>query len=345
MKIAILTRPDDRSPKVLAMGLREMLHNANVQVDIFYEAGMLKRLLPLYKRPRYWQKPVYSRILDKIKFNRHDKSIINQLKAYDIIIFSECIPNAFWRNYYDIELLRKSTNRPIFLYEVYYLENAPYMAKRLMNTQEFFVDRYDGYLYVSEITEIETLPPINAFCIGLNLSYTQLHPNYKKKFVAVVDFAQQGFENYRLEQIEVLNSLNIETIILEQNYTLDQIHAIYQSSTLLFMQSYEAFGVPIAECLACGVQIFTPNAGWPMAWRLNHNPQVHLEGQLADCFTVYKNAEDLRNKLIEFRETFDSILTPQKVFDSFYRNYPTFYSGSITNLNQFLNYLENIDQK
>ena len=99
MKIAILTRPDNKSPKILAQSLQKSLTDINIQSDIFYSLDMLRRLVPLNEKLRKKTKLHY-RIRQKLKYFFKDKTTIKKLKKYDAIIISECIPNAYWKGYY-----------------------------------------------------------------------------------------------------------------------------------------------------------------------------------------------------------------------------------------------------
>ena len=138
---------------------------------------------------------------------------------------------------------------------------------------------------------------------------------------------------------KVLDELGIKTICLSGKYTFDQIRSIYKKSAVYFMQSYEAFGLPIAECLACGVQIFTPNSGWPMAWRLDEKPEVHGPGILPTCFTVYDGEHDLRKKLFLFKQAYNLQMTPKIIFENFTLNYPHLYYG---NQKEIIKAIENL---
>jgi hypothetical protein len=172
--------------------------------------------------------------------------------------------------------------------------------------------------------------------IGINLSYTGLKPVRKDKFVALVDFLQPGDEMVRKDQLDVLRELGIETIILNGEYTTQEIRDIYKKVSVLFLQSYEAFGLPIAECLSCGVQIFASNSAWPMAWRLNDNPEIHKEGTLAEVFNIYSSKDDLKNQLYSFRESYNLINSPFTIFNTFIKNYPHYYYGRINVLRSVL---------
>jgi hypothetical protein len=154
-----------------------------------------------------------------------------------------------------------------------------------------------------------------------------------------VDFAQPGYEDFREIQINQLIMAGIPFIALERSYTIEEIRDIYQRISIFFIQFPEAFGLPVLECLCSGAQIFTPDSGWPMSWRLNEKPEVHGSGILPYCFTVYDDENDLLKKLLAFKENFKSSETPLDVFSDFKHTYPTFYEGDQAELKRLLEFI------
>ena len=212
---------------------------------------------------------------------------------------------------------------------------------KLEDNQDALLDRYDGHLYVSPVTEIkEQHLNINPFCIGLDAKSWKLEPLVKKELLALVDFAQPGYETYREIQIRQLNKAGIPFIALEKRYTIEEIRNIYRQVSIYFMQSSEAFGLPILECLCTGAQVFTPDSGWPMSWRLDEEPEVHGPGILPKCFTIYYGEQDLLQKLLEFKDNFNPVETPLLVFNEFLKTYPTFYTGNSNELKRFIDFIE-----
>jgi len=331
MQIAILTRIDESSPKVLAQGLHHMLDKLGVTSRIYWEShGLLRRLLPLFKQPRHWYLYPHRRLQDKLIHYSEDRQLLRELSKYSAIVFCECIPNALWRNYFDVESLRRRLpGIPILLYAVQYLGNVPTMQQRLAEEGDFGIERYDWHLAVSEVTELRGKPAPPWSASGLDLEHAGLRPAPKKEFTAVVDFAQKGYERYRQEQLAVLRDLAIPTIVLEGRYTLVEIRGIYQEASVFFIQSPESFGVPIAECLHSGAYVFTPHSGWPMAFRLDEEPQVAGPGMLPDIFRVYRDAEGLRQQLIDLRQSYDPVRDPYRISATFRKTYPTFWTGNL----------------
>lgn len=339
MKIAILTRPDYKSPRILAQTLQLKLKELGVESEIFFEINLLNRLV-YYKHNtlkfHFW-------LSEKIKYWKSDKATINKIKEFDALIISECIPNAFERSRYNVEELRRRIAIPIMLYEVYFLGNAPSQLELLDKRKDASLERFDFHLSVSKVTEIRQEAFQNWYNIGINSKSWKLQPIPKNRLLAIVDFPQQGYEELRQIQIAALAEAGIEFITLKGNYTVDGIRQIYQQASMLFLQFPEAFGLPIAECLCSGAQIFTPDSGWPMAFRLNEDAKMYGPGVLADCFTVYDGYDDLVTKLKRFKNSFNNITTPKTIFESFIKNYPDFYYGNDDALRSLISDLKTKD--
>ena len=334
ISIAILTRPDYKSPRILADSLKQQLEREGAKVDLYFSIDALTRL------------DSYNFFQSKIKFHFwlrrkllnyfNDSILLKKLKSYDAVIISECSPNGFWKELYKVEKLKQIIKKPVLFYEVYYLENAPTQVEFLKRKGDPLTERYDWHLSVTSVTEIRSNKQGPWSCIGIDLSKSGLGPNTKKEFIALVDFMQPGFEKYHEKQIKVLQELNITTIVLNGSYSLEEIRAIYKKASVFFIQFPEAFGLPIAECLACGAQIITPNSGWPMSWRLDDTPEVHGEGILPDMFYTYSSYEDLKQMLIRFKDSYDLEQTPQRIFKKFIEYYPHYYFGNSQEINKVL---------
>ncbi len=336
MKIAILTREDYRSPRILAESLKLQLEQAGIEAKIFYYISLLNRLLG-YKQSKlsfhFWLKKIISNYLS-------DQKQMRELKNFDAVIISECIPNAFWKSLYNVEKLKTIIKKPVFIYEVYWLGNAPTQIATLQNNGDDVEERYDGHLFVSPVTEIRARPLPNTFCIGLLAKTWNLQPHPKQELLALVDFAQPGYESYREIQISQLTRAGIPFIALERSYTLEEIRDIYRQISIFFVQFPEAFGLPILECLSAGAQVFTPDSGWPMSWRLDEKPEVHGTGILPSCFTVYNGEDDLLQKLLAFKENFQPEILPLRVFADLVKYYPGFYKGDDDAIKKFLEFIK-----
>ena len=332
MKFAILTRPDFRSPRVLAESLKFQLEQQGMQAEIFDEINLLNRLVSFKDSKlsfHFWLKKILANFYN-------DRQIIQKLKNFDAIIISECAPNGFLRRLYNVEKFRKIIKKPVGFYEVYYLGNAPTQIEFLKKNNETLWERYDFHLSVSNLTEIKQASSDSFYPIGLYAKSFNLQPSVKREIIAIIDFVHPGNEQYREIQISALNKTRIKYISLEKSYSLEEIRNIYQQGSIYFMQSSEAFGVPLLECLCCGCQIFTPESWWPMSWRLNEDPQIHGEGILPGCFTVYGEEDQLIKELNYFKNSFDLVETPKKVFQTFIDHYPSFYNGNEKELQRVL---------
>ncbi len=332
MRIAILVPPRNASPLILAHSLQNQLKDAGVISEISEEIDVLNRLVS-YKNSslnfHFW-------VWKKIRNYFSDRRILKWLKGIDAVIICDCIPNGFWKRLYNVEKLKTIIQKPVLFYEVFYLGNAPTQVADLKRNHDPLLERYDAHLFVSPVTEIRSKDPVDGHAIGLMAKTWNIQPLPKKEIIALVDFAQSGYEAYREIQIAQLKKAGIRYISLEGSYTIDKIRDIYRRASVFFVQFPEAFGLPILECLCAGAQVFTPDSGWPMSWRLNEDPVTHGPGVLPKCFTVYSGEDELLQKLLEFKENFDSVETPLKIFGYFIKQYPFFYEGNSEELKKCL---------
>lgn len=340
LNIAIMCGPDNGSPRVLAETLEQFILKLGHNPKVYYRVKAFKRLLS-YKQANY---NPFLWLFYKLKNYSGDRKLFSELKNKDAIIICDWTPNGFYRQTYNIEKLRGIVNhKPILYYAVQFLENSPTIIEKLKAGNHALRERYDWHLTVSAVTELrgKPSPPWNQ--IGMYLKSTGLKPVVKKEFMVIVDFLRPGYEEYRATQIKVLQELGIKYISLEKEYSLEEIRELYKQSALIFIQFPEAYGLPIAECLSCGSYIGTPHSSWPMSWRLDDKLEVHGPGTLPDCFLVYDGEEDLKNKLTVMRDNYDLKATPEKVFGTFIRFYPTFYEGNAESLSEVLKRIEDKD--
>jgi hypothetical protein len=326
IKVAIITRPDYKSPRILAESLAEQFKKNGSFPTVYFEISRLTRLKKILKTPKTNKKHFYLRTKYKNFFK--DFLFLKKLKKYDLIVICECTPNGFWKNTYHIEELKDKLKIPVYYYEVYYLGNTPSQIDSLIKQGNPTIERYDHHLCVSEVTEIIGKKNSNWSCIGLDMMGWGLTPLNKNEFIAVVDFIQEGFEEYHKEQVNALKRLGIKFIVLDKTYSISEIRKIYNSASIFFLQFPEAFGVSIAECLAAGCQIFTPNMSWPMSWRLNSSNDDIITETLPSCFTAYDGFDDLLKKLNDFFSDHNLETTPINIFQNFINNYPNFYFGN-----------------
>ncbi len=336
MKVAILTKPDYSSPRVLAETLRSQLEPQGVQVKVFQDINLLTRLVEWKKSGLSFHFWVKEKIVNYVL----DNKVINQLKNFDAVVVCECTPNGFRRLNYNVERLRKILQKPVLYYEVYYLGNAPSQIKLLEENGDALLERYDYHLSVATVTEIRQKPSGNWYGIGLYSKAWGLQPNKKESLIAIVDFQQPGYELYRAMQIRALKRAGIHYFSLEKRYSFVEIRKIYQAGGIFLIQFPEAFGLPILESLCCGSKIFTPEAAWLMAWNLDSTK--NNSGVLPNCFEVYENEEDLVKKLLDFKHGYDPIGTPRQVFKDFLDNYNFYYYGNESECSRLLEDLKSV---
>ncbi len=328
MKITIFCRPDDASPKVLANSLKKILEKEiGVNININYDINFLTRLLPLFSKNKS-EGSLHYRARKKLKYMVKDFKTLKVLKGMDAIIISECTPTGFIRNLYGIEELRKRIKRPILFHEVYYLENALKQYYYLKQTNNPGIERYDWHLAITDTTGIRSIPKPPWSVIGLNIKDLELAPQPKKEFFVLLDFRVGKYDSYRKTQIKVLKKLGIRYFEFKERMPMQEIRDYYKKAAVFFISFPEAFGLPIAECLAYGTTIYTPHKEWAMSWRLGMKLEdKDSDSYLPECFTEYSGEKDLEVKLKQLKESYHLEKTPLKIFDSFYENYPHFYEG------------------
>lgn len=338
--VAILTRAHNKSPKVLAQSFKSICEEINIKADIYYEGtAFLGRLFGLFEK-RLFYKRFHFVIRQKIFYFISDQILLYKLRKYDLIVLSECIPNAYWRGYYNIEKIKKILKKPVALYEVYYLGNSITHTKLLKDAGHHGLERFDWNFSVSDIAEIRNEPTSSSRWsnIGLHIAQCGIKPIMKKDIIALIDFTQEGFDVCRREQLEVLKSFpQIKLVYLNGEYSMEEIREIYKNASLFFVQFPEAFGVSIAECLSAGCQIIVKDTNWAMSWRLQNQ---NKEEYLPECFYVYDNVVNLQNYLQEYISNYNPEVNPFKVYDTFIKYYSNFYYGQKDHL---LNSFHQID--
>jgi hypothetical protein len=345
MHVVILSRSKNRSPLVLAQSLKSQLENCGCRVTLVGDAdGLLRRILPLSELPIRWSNRLHYRIRQKLLNFFRDRKSINMMKTADAVILSECIPNAFWKNYYDIETLRKLLGPiPIGFLEVFFLRGAPVLRQRLEFDGDHLEDRYDFHLGVSVISYVKHKPSNNEFAVGLALdAISGLNSTQRKEFHVLVDFVYPGNEDLLNHQCQVLKAHCIPFTVLQGEYSFEEIRKLYRQSAVLLIQHPESFGLPIAECLACGCMIMTPHSAWPMAFRIEESPTpvnenpVRTNGELQDyghgilppeLFRIFEGKQAFENSIVALRAEYDQDFTPQNTARTFRSIYPQFCVG------------------
>lgn len=322
----------------MANTLKSMINDSGNSATVFYNIKALRRLFPASVVNRnivLWS--IY-----KLRYFFDDIRLFRKIRKMDAVVVCDWTPHGFYKDSYNVKAFKKRINsKPVLYYAVQYLMNSPTIKAKLEEGGHATIDRYDWHLTVSSVTEQRGIPAPPWTQIGLNLESTGIKPAIKDDFYVIVDFLRPGYEEFREIQIKVLEELEINYISLEKSYTLEAIREIYKKAALIFVQFPEAYGLPIAECLGYGAYVGTPKSGWPMSWRLDEEPEVHGPGTLPDCFIVYDDDEDLKKKLIKLKNTYHLEKTPEEVFRSYVKHYPSFYKGNRDGLQDVFGKIEN----
>lgn len=331
-KVAIITRPENKSPKVLAYSFQSSCKEVGVDADIFWDGlGILGRMFGIFQKTKY-SRNLHFKIRLKLIHLLSDYLFFKKMKSYDLIVISDCSPNAYWKGYYNIERLKRKIKKPVALFEVYFLGNSISQTEKLKESNDFGIERYDWNYSISPVTEIRGIPSNKNkwSCIGLNLTSIELIRSTKKEIIAIVDFVQSGFEENRKMQMDLLKRFpEIKIVSLEGNYSISEIRQLYKMASLFFVQFPESFGVSIAECLSVGCQIIIKEASWAMSWRLQNDLKQEY---LPDCFFVYENNDNLTEYLSKYVENHQRKNLSERVTNTFISNYPSFYYGDKTEL-------------
>lgn len=335
MKVAILSPENPSSPLILAKNLHHRLQGRGVESRLFYCHDLLYRLCPRSKSGKrahfHWRQ--------KIQHWRDDAALIRELSTFDVIVLADYIPTAYNPGRYGVEPLRVKTGTPVYIYEVYSPHNAPSIEARIRD--EYGTDaqaHFDGILYVASTTEVQGTPYPNSFCIGLSSQAWQLKAVSKNEMHVVVDFVQPGHETHQKKQIQTLKSLGIRFTILKGRYSVEDLRKIYSQATHYIIQSSEAFGLPICECLNCGTEILTQEAHWPMSWRKGDSIHSFEEGTLPEYFHVFQDQAGLQHYL-EQAQNVNLTARAHEVQKQFRDDYPDFYLGDDNELSRWLNTL------
>lgn len=328
MKVGIFSRTGACFPGIISTGLSEMFHELGIENEIIPGSiPFLMRLLPLSDRPKRWNNNLSFRLRNKLAFFIRDRRLIRRLQQYDAIVISECYANAFWKNYFAVETFRLHFHKPVISYTEAPLNAAPVNRLNELETGDYDETRFDYNLFVSERMEVAAGIRSNQAVIGMNIVNPALYPEKRERLFALLDFDQPGYETFRAQQVRVLTKMGIETVSLKGRYPIEEIRKIYRQATLIFLSFPETIGLPIAECLACGTVVASPDISWPMAWR-EDSEQFEQPGKLPACFLVYSDDKDLEQKLGELLHRYDPERTPVETRENFVKHYDRYFRGN-----------------
>lgn len=266
----------------------------------------------------------------------------------DAVVIVQHLVDAF-RTTLKVEALRKLfPDKPVLLYDLVYLPTVGRWGPWLMPSGPQIwgtpghscrgMNRYDWYLCASAHNRLP-MPGGAQPCtqIGLHLDDGSLFPDQNGKFRALVDFEREAFPHERKIQIEALEETGTDYTVLQGQYAIEDIRAVYRTCSLYFIAHMESFGVPICELQACDCRIMTPYAGWCDAHRLPGEACAG-NGGLPPNFIVYdSDKEKLVQAIRELRQKSD----PHEAVNSFKKNHGHFLTG---NLSALQNVLEKIRQ-
>jgi hypothetical protein len=318
MKILILTSDKHRSPRVLGESLYLQLVKNGVDVVLSFNLPIFRLVNP--KGLINFLKWIWTG-LRRFLFKK-----FLMLNDFDVIIISECIPNAFIKSYYDFTDLKESKAK-ICLYEVYDINLTPSQFEKFSSSVHLGIDYFDYYLSGSKRTEIPetSFSSQNSYYIGIFLNNFRT-PDFLKKDLAILDFPASGYEEFRKNQILFLKDCAIPFIELNGEYTHYELRFLYAQAKYYFLSGPEAFGLPISECLFNGTIVFTPDITYPTAWK--------KDGELPSNFVVYNGFDDLKRSLDFLKTNFDAF--SRKSLDMATAVFPEHFFGNLEELNRFM---------
>ncbi len=319
-----------------------MLKKLNVDSDILYD-GHKWLTNPNHRTPS--GKVNYTNLSKKFIKEAYCKTVlIRRLKKYDLMVVIINLPCSFLKDYMqNLDIVRKHLNIPIVNYDNKYLgTRGPWIdsilngnpAHNILPGRGYGLERYDYYIMVSVVNEFP-MPTTKHPCsvIGIDLNDGSLYPEQNNRFIALVDFEQKNCLPERKIQIEALEETNTDYLVLDRQYTMDEIRSIYRKTAIYFLASRESFGLPICELQACGSYIFTPSTHWPGSHFIK-DIYLPFEENLSSNFIIYNNSKEL---LIDEINRIKQNYNPYAVVDNFRKNYPHYWEGDLDKLNEFIN--------
>jgi hypothetical protein len=282
MRVAILTNPDCRSPRLLAEGLQRMMRRIGIAADCHAEAlpelaAMAAAGGSLRARAAAWH----------ARWSHRRR----QIDRYDLIVVSDTV-GAVRRTQALAPL--KRLRRPLLHYEVFAYAGSQYFVRQFGDRAHHF---FDGFLVVSGIHDDPPIPGPPIFEVGMDLpALVPLHP--ARPFTALLDFERPGYEPQRQIQLEALRRAGIAHETLSGEYTFAEI------------AFPEAFGVPVVQLQRHGCLVAAPHPHWVKRHALRPAGHVFDEardrGAFSRNFLFYDGVEDLAARLAQARDRFDA---------------------------------------
>jgi hypothetical protein len=348
MKVAILADNQPGFIQPMADGLKKMLDRAGVTAEVFPDGlailnygalnGLHTGFKNLLKSTVNLAKPQHF-LLQQHASWFEVKHFEVKLTQFDLIVVVCNIPDAFLAKRLNrIERIRMQTDRPIVLYQNYYLATRGQWSRKIKDPANygggFGLERYDWYLSASAVSEFPlSKEPHPYSLIGHDLNDGSLFAQADKPFTVLLDFNRKGFEDYRQIQIQALKETNTEYTQLSGRYSQKEIRQLYRQCSALFLSFRESFGLPVVENQLCGNYIFAPHKNWLPSHYINKSVHETGEGDLGSNFIIYDNELNKLKLLIrECRKHYQ----PEDSVAYFKSEYPALYHGDLTELKAFL---------
>lgn len=351
MRVDILANDRASFVKPMAEGLARMIGRLEGDARLHYD-GLGKLMLRQsfeFSSPR----AIAGSTLRLRRDRREFEAFAESLSGTDLIVVVANVPGSFARGLLpNIELLRhRLPNVPIVNYDLHYLPTLYSWGRQILRGEatllssndthilrkgHWGLERYDWYLMASVGTEVPlTREPHPYSLIGLDLDDGSLYPDQKGNFRALVDLPQNRlrYPEFREIQLEALRLAGVDYVALEGSYTTAEIRQIYRESSIYFLASSEAFGLPICELQACGAKVFLPDPNWAASHWLGRDYFIDREPELSSNFVIYDN--DPHTLSHRIREAADSI-NPAEVRATFERVQPELLHGDVAELKAFL---------
>ncbi len=355
MKLAILANERNSFVKPMAEGLERMAAACGAEADVVYDG------LSILSAPTEIDLSSGRRALGSsarlIRNRRWLGDLVERVSECDAIVVIAEVPISFARAFFpNIEALRRRLpDMPMVNYDLHYLPTLDKWGGAMLRGEKveltradfeflrrgsFGMERYDWYLMASVVSEVP-MPsgPQPYSLIGIDIDDGTLFPDQRGEFTALVDFVQprKDYPRYRATQIEALERTCTPYTVLDGEYTIAEIRALYRKSGIFFLASKESFGFPICEIQACGSLVFTPRLHWPAAHWIKSALSSTEPGRLSPNFRVYDDDLDkLIDEINRARDEFD----PERVVRTFQEYHPQLYRGDRRALADFLSRVE-----
>jgi hypothetical protein len=344
MKVAILANDLPGFIRPMSLGLDKMLKAVGAEAEVFTD-GLAMLDYNANRAVIAAAKNLLKKVVNKVKPQQfllgqtvsaaQVCAFEQKLQSFDLVVVICHVPTAFMRSdLCRIEHIRNRLNKPVVLYQNYYLATRGDWQQKIADHGGFGLERYDWYLAASVISDYPLAGEGHRYSlIGHDLRDGSLYAPTQKPFTVLLDFERKGFEAQRALQIAALEQTNTPYTQLKGRYSQQEIRVLYRQHGALFLSFRESFGLPIVENQLCGNFIFTPQPNWAPSHFINKPLDVAGDGELGDNFMVYNNdLETLKAQLAQCKVDYQ----PSKQLEAFKRQYPRLYAGDLQALKAML---------